>query len=172
MHTADNHDRVHELPDVPLPSSGAPNPIVLADEDTLVITYLTATPSIGRGAGSGVPPEDDVATIVVFRQCYASHFGPPNDETFASHPLADRGLLPYGAFEVQSSSWLRDLEVRNRGHARHDPQLFQQLRHWVWTFRDSVLECAALTYTVVEAQRLPDDLMAQMHAQLRSSTPS
>ena len=152
MHTIDSHDRVHELPDVPLPSSGT-DPIVLADEDTLVITYIATA---------------DVATIVVFRQCYASHFGPPNDETFASHPLAGRGLRPYGAFEVQISSWLRDLEMRNRGHPRHDPQLFQQLRHWVWTFHDSVLECAALTYTVVEAQGIPDDLLPQMHAQLRS----
>lgn len=155
MHTIHSHDRVHELPDVPLPSSGAPDPLVLADEDTLVITYIAAT--------------DGVATIVVFRQCYASHFGPPNDESFASHPLTGQGLRPCGAFEVQSSSWLRDLEVRNRGHPRHDPQLFQQLRHWVWTFHDSVLECAALTYTVVEAQGLPDDLLPQMRAQLRSS---
>jgi hypothetical protein len=134
VHTIDSHDRVHELPDVLLPSSGAPDPIVLADEDTLVITYITAT-----------------------------------DETFASHPLTGRGLRPCGAFEVQSSSWLRDLEVRNRGHPRHDPQLFHQLRHWVWTFHDSVLECAALTYTVVEAQGLADDLLPQMRAQLRSS---
>jgi len=155
VHTIDSHDRVHELPDELLPSSGAPDPIVLADEDTLVITYITAT--------------DGVATIVVFRQWYASHFGPPNDETFASHPLTGRGLRPCGAFEVQSSSWLRDLEVRNRGHPRHDPQLFHQLRHWVWTFHDSVLECAALTYTVVEAQGLADDLLPQMRAQLRSS---
>ncbi len=154
MHTIDSHDRVHELPEVPLPSSGAPDPIVPADEDTLVITYIAA---------------DDVATIVVFRQCYASHFGPPNDESFATHHLADRGLRPCGAFEVQSSSWLRDLEVRNRGHPRHDPQLFLQLRHWVWTLHDSVLDCAALTYTVVDAPGLPNDLLPQMHAQLRSS---
>jgi hypothetical protein len=169
VHTIDSHDRVHELPDVPLPSSGAPDPIVLADEDTLVITYITATPSSRDSDGSGQPSAGDVATIVVFRQCYASHFGPPNDESFATHHLADRGLRPCGAFEVQSSSWLRDLEVRNRGHPRHDPRLFQQLRHWVWTFRDSVLECAALTYTVVKPQGLPDDLLPQMYGQLRSS---
>jgi hypothetical protein len=105
----------------------------------------------------------------VFRQCYASHFGPPNDETFASHLLADRGLPPYGAFEVESSSWLRGLEDRNRGHPRHDPALFQQLRHLVWTFHDSVLECAALGYSALEAQRDADDLLARMNALLRSS---
>ena len=147
-------DLVHELTDVPLPSSDAPNPLVLADEDTLVVSYITA---------------DEAAAIVVFRQCYASHFGPPNDEAFASHLLADRGLPPYGAFEVESSSWLGGLEERNRGHPLHDPALFHQLRHLVWTFRDSVLECAALGYSALQPQGHPDDLITRMHALLHFS---
>jgi hypothetical protein len=152
MSTIDKGNRVHELTDVPLPSPSAPNPLVLADEDTLVVSYITA--------------KDGAAAIVVFRQCYASHFGPPIDEAFVSHPLAGLGLSPYGAFEVESSTWLRGLEVRNRSHPRHDPQLFHQLRHWVWTFHDSVLECAALGYTAVEAPGRPDDLLPRMHALL------
>ncbi len=168
MYTIDSHDRVHELPDALFPSLGAPGPLVLADEDTLVVTY-TATPSATGQADGSSQASSDALAIVVFRQCFASHFGPPNDETFASHPLADRGLRPYGAFEVQSSSWLRDLETRNRGHPRHDPQLFQQLRHWVWTFHDSVLECAAMNYAALEAQGPPDDLLPQMRALLRST---
>jgi hypothetical protein len=169
VYTVDKRDRIHELTDVPLPSSGAPGPLVLADESTLVITYITATTSTGQADGSSLPSGDEAASIVVFRPCYASHFGPPNDEAFTSHPLADRGLRPYGAFEVESSSWLRGLETRNRGHPRHDPRMFQQLRHWVWTFHDSVLECAALSYAAVEAQGRPDDLLSRMHEMLRSS---
>jgi hypothetical protein len=166
--TIDKRDRVHELTEVPLPSSGAPDPLVLANEGTLVVTYITGKPPTGQADGSGLPLAE-AAVIVVFRQCYASHFGPPNDETFATHLVADRGLRPYGAFEVESSSWLRGLEMRNRGHPRHDPQLFQQLRHWVWTFHDSVLECGALSYAVLEAPGRPDDLLPRMHALLRSS---
>jgi hypothetical protein len=169
VHAVDKRDRIRELTDVPLPSSGAPVPLVLADENTLVVTYFTAKPLTGQADGSGVPPADEAAAFVVFRQCYASHFGPPNDEAFASHPLADRGLRPYGAFEVESSSWLRGFEIRNRAHPRHDPLFFQQLRHWVWTFHDSVLECAARSYTALDAQGGPDDLLPQMHALLRSS---
>lgn len=166
MYTIDKRDRVHELTDVPLPSPGAPVPIVLANESTLVVSYITAEPSTGQADPVSA---DEAAAIVVFRQCFASHFGPPNDEAFSSHPLADRGLRPYGSFEVESSSWLRGLEMRNRGHPRHDPGLFQRLRHLVWTFHDSVLECAALSYSAVEAQGLPDDLLSRMHALLRSS---
>ena len=169
MYTVDKRDRVHELTGVPCPSTATPDPLVLADEDTLVVTYITAKPSSGQADGSALPSADEGAAIVVFRQCYASHFGPPNDEAFASHPLADRGLRPHSAFEVESSSWLRGLEVRNRAHPRHDPRLFQQLRHWVWTFHNSVLECAAMSYTALEAQGPPDDLLPRVHALLRSS---
>lgn len=154
MDSIHTRDRVRELTDVQLPSSDAPNPLVLADEDSLVVSYITV---------------DEAAAIVVFRQCYASHFGPPNDEAFASHLLADRGLPPYGAFEVESSSWLRGLEERNRGHPRHDPRLFQQLRHLVWTFHDSVLECAALGYAARDTQGGAEDLLTRMHTLLRSS---
>jgi hypothetical protein len=165
--TIDKHDRIRELTDVPLPAT-APEPLMLADERTLVVTYIAAQPSIGQADGAGLPSAE-AAAIVVFRQCYAIHFGLPNEEAFASHPLADRGLRPYGAFEVESSSWLRGLEMRNRGHPRHDPQLFHQLRHWVWTFHDSVLECGAVSYAALEAQGRQDDLVPRMHALLRSS---
>jgi hypothetical protein len=169
VYSADERDRVRELTDVPLPSSGAAVPLVLADEGRLVVAYITAEPSTGQADGSGSPSADGAAAIVVFRQCYASHFGPPNDEAFATHPLAGRGLRPYGAFEVESSSLLRGFELRNRHHPRHDPRLFEQLRHFVWTFHGSVLECAARSYTALDAQGRPDDLLPRMHALLRSS---
>ncbi len=114
-----------------------------------------------------MPLPDQAAVIVVFRRCYANHFGQPNDEAYASHPLADRGLRPCGAFEVENSSWVRGLDMRNRGHPHHDPLLFQQLRHWVWTFHNSVLECAALSYAALETRDSPDDRVSRMHKLLR-----
>ena len=166
MHTVEKRDRIRELTDVPFPSSEAPDPLVLADEDALVVSYIPATLSTGQ---AGVPSPEEAVAIVVFRQCYASHFGQPNDEAFVSHPLADRGLRPCGAFEVENSSWVRGLETRNRGHPHHDPLLFHRLRHWVWTFHDSVLECAALSYAAFGAQDRPDDRLSRMQQVLRSS---
>ncbi|HEV7366015.1 MAG TPA: hypothetical protein VGN76_09245 [Gemmatimonadales bacterium] len=153
MATVEKRDRVRELDGVPLPDPGAPDPLLLADEDTLVVAYRSA---------------NDATSLVVFQQCYASHFGPPNDDAFASHPLADRGLRAYGAFEVENSTWLRGLEARNRGHPRHDPQLFQRLRHWVWTFHDTVLECAALSHAAEDAPGRPADLLSRMQALVRA----
>ncbi len=168
MYTVDQRDRVHELTDVPFPAAGAPNPLVLADESTLVVAYISATAGTGQTDRAGRLSAQDAASLVVFKQCYASHFGLPNDEAFASHLLAKRGLPPYGTFEVENSSWVTGLETRNRSHPRHDPQVFQRLRHWVWTFQDSVLECAALSYAAAEGQGRPTELLHRMHALLLS----
>jgi hypothetical protein len=166
MHTFEERDRVHELADIPCPSSAAPEPLVLANEDTLVVAYVSAAPASEQTAGVGAPAPAKT-TIVVFHQCYATHFGQPNDEAYASHP-ADRGLRPYGAFEVEHSSWLRGLAMRNRAHPHHDPERFQRLRHWVWTFQDSVLECAALDYAATDAPGRPGEAIPRMQALLRS----
>lgn len=155
VYTVNKHDRVLELPDVPFPSSSVPEPLVLANEDTLVAAYLPAVPSSEETSGTELGPVGPTrTTIVVFHQCYAIHFGLPNDEAFVSHPLADRGLHPCGAFEVEQSSWLHGLDMRNRAHPRHSPEQFQQLHHWVWTFHNSVLECAARRYGAMDAPGL------------------
>lgn len=166
MHTFRDRDLVHELAEVPCPSSGSAEPLVLASEDTLVLAYVSAPPGSDQPVGAGTAPS--TTTMVVFRQCYASHFGQPNDEAFSTHK-ADGGLRPYGAFELEHSSWLRGLEMRNRAHPHHDPERFQRLRHWVWTFHDSVLECAALSYTVTDSPGRPGEAIPRMQALLRSS---
>ena len=76
-------------------------------------------------------------------------FGPPNDETFSGHPLADRGLHPYAVFEVRDSSWIRKLERMNSVHHRHNRERFLEgLRHFVFAFHDSTFECVAHGFEV------------------------
>src|SRR5262245_45244209 len=157
MSTLQKHNLIRELSDVPFPWTDAPEPVVLASEDTLVVGYVPVTST----------SEPARTAIVVFRQCYAVHFGLPNEEAFASHPITGVGLRPCGAFEVEESSWLRGLAQRNRAHPRHDPEQFQRLHHWVWTFNESVLECAALGYEISEAPGRPSDTVARMQAFLR-----
>lgn len=154
MSTLKKHDQVRELSEVPFPWTEAPDPQVLANEDALVVAYVPAGPAR--------------TVVVAFRHCYAFHFGLPNDEAFASHPIAGQGLRPCGAFEVEDSSWLGGLAMRNRAHPRHDPEQFQRLHHWVWTFRESVLECAALRYEVTEVPGRPGETVSRMQALLSS----
>jgi hypothetical protein len=124
MYEVDEHDAVVEIDTVPQPSVGAPTPVVLSDEHTLVLAYY-----VGEGPASwdgtsvravGPKSGDQRVAVVTFARYAAFMFGPPNDEAFEGHPLAKRGLHPYGAFEVAHSSWIRRLERMNAVHPHHD----------------------------------------------------
>ncbi|GAB5534785.1 MAG: hypothetical protein Rubg2KO_10340 [Rubricoccaceae bacterium] len=141
MYTVDDRDRVIELADVPASAVGAPLPVVLGAELTCVVLYCT------QNVPSGYDSTDESVARVTFEMPYASRFGPPNDEAFAGHPLADRGLHPYGAFEVLESSWIRQLERMNSVHPSHRASMFERYRHFIFAFHDSTFECVAEGYS-------------------------
>ena len=94
------------------------------------------------------PDTDEILVArVTFERPYAHMFGPPNDEAFAGHPLAGRGLRPYSAAEISDSSWIRTLERMNAVHRYHDPARFEVLRHFIFAFHDTTFECVARQYT-------------------------
>ena len=153
MYQVDERDRVAQLPDVPQPSVGAPIPILLADEHRVVLAYYVQNTRSGWDGTTArlVDPvgSDEPIAIVQFDRCTAHIFGPPNDEAFAGHPLAARGLTPYAACEVTDSSWLRILERMNAVHPSHRPEsFFAGRRHLIFAFHDSTFECVCRGYRV------------------------
>jgi hypothetical protein len=144
MYAVDRKDEVVELSEVPQSSVGAPIPLVLSDEGKVILAYyLQDMPDDWDGTYVrivGQSSEEPLA-VVEFKRCYAYMFGPPNDEAFEGHPLAKRGLKPYGAYEVKQSSWIRQLERMNSVHYLHDPERFWKRRHLIFSFHDSVFEC-------------------------------
>src|SRR5215510_14038401 len=128
MYSVDEKDRVVPIKDIPQSSVGAPIPIVLSDEFvTVVAFYLQNTPDDWDGTSIriiGKETESETLALVRFFPCYASIFGPPNDEAFTGHPLENRGLRPYGAFIIENSSWIRRLEQMNSVHPCHKPERF------------------------------------------------
>jgi len=152
MYTVDDKDEVVELADVPQSSIGAPLPIVVSDEFTLLLAYIVERVdpdwdgTYVRVVNSDTPGE--TVAVVRFQRCYASMFGPPNDESFHGHPLASRGLGPYMAAEVMHSSWLRRLERMNSVHEHHEPERFQRYHHFVFAFHDSTFECIADGFSI------------------------
>jgi hypothetical protein len=152
MYVIDHQDRVVELSDLPQSSVGAPSPVVLAADHLLIVAFFVEdTPADCDG---------EPAAAVRFERPYASYFGPPNDETFSSHPLAARGLRPYGAFEVVNSSWVRSLEKMNSVHPHHRPERFAALRHVVLSFHDTTFECVSAGYSYEFAEGPLDGLVA------------
>lgn len=115
--------------EVPPCDGGAPSPVVLADDNTVVFGYYEATDSpFDRGVVIKVP------------SCSIFKFGAPNDEALSGHRYAQFGLDCYSAYEVMNSEWTRELMVANRVHPQHDDSLFASHRHFIFTFHDTTLE--------------------------------
>jgi hypothetical protein len=152
MYPVDVKDRVVPLDNVPQSSAGAPLPFVVADEDRVVLAYYLETPDDGWDGSTvrvvdSATSEEPVA-LVRFNHCTAHMFGPPNDEAFAGHPLAKRGLQPYGAYRIESSSWIRQLEHMNSVHPQHRPDRYWELQHFIFAFHDSTFDCVCRDFEV------------------------
>jgi len=146
MYSVDSQDRVIELKDVPQSDVGAPQPLVLSDERVTLLAYAVQRepyPFDDRVLREADHLFVEEAALVELRSCRSFMFGGPNDEAFAGHPLADRGLSPYGAFEIENSSWIRQLEKMNSVHSQHQGGWLLTLKHFIFTFHDSTFECVA-----------------------------
>lgn len=148
MYEVDALDTVVESAEAPQPDAGAPLPIVVCDEHHLLLAYAVSF-SCASWDGNQITmmsPEWGGMTIacVQFKWPLAHMFGPPNDEAFSGHPLADRGLELYAVSEVHNSSWIRKLERMNSVHRSHNRERFLEgLRHFIFAFHDSTFECVA-----------------------------
>jgi hypothetical protein len=155
VYEVDERDRVVELKDVPQSSVGAPIPCVLADEHHVVVAFYAEqrefwqAPPLHR---TGQHPPGELVVLVRFNRCMAHLFGPPNDEAFAGHPLASRGLRPYGAYRIEESSWIRKLERMNSVHRSHRPERFWKKQHLVFAFHDSTFECVCDGFDVTQTR--------------------
>jgi hypothetical protein len=152
MYEVDDRDTVVELQDAPQPDVGAPLPHLICDEHKVVLAYLVNEPDPNWDGTyvNIVGPESEGCSVAVvrFARPYAHMFGPPNDEAFYGHPLANRGLEPYAVFEVKDSSWLRRLERMNAIHPYHDQERFlSNLRHFIFAFHDTMFECIAQSFS-------------------------
>ncbi len=171
MYPVDERDTVIKLEDVPQSSVGAPMPIVLSDEFTIVLSYIVEESSSGWGGTTtrvdDADTEGESMALIEFESYRSYMFGPPNDEAFSGHPLAARGLQPYGAFRIADSSWIRQLERMNSVHPYHNPKRYDELSHFVFSFHDSTFECVAKGFTISHHQGFVDSLLPIMRGRLR-----
>ena len=172
MYPVDDLDAVVRLHDCPRPDAGAPLPVVIGDDYQLLLAYLVSEPDPNWDGSyvTVVSPGSDgqLVAIVRFHQPYAHMFGPPNDEAFHGHPLAQRGLEAYSVSEIHHSSWLRQLERMNSVHPHHDRARFMDSRrHLVWAFHDSTFECIAEGFEVEVRRGSIHSAMARMMELLR-----
>lgn len=174
MYSVDERDRVIELKGVPQSSVGAPMPIVLSNEHRILLGYIieetVSYGSVPRIVDYDSP--DEQFAVIDFALYWSYMFGPPNDEALDGHPLASRGLSPYGSFRIEDSSWIRQLEQMNSVHPNHNPKQFDRLKHLVFTFHDSTFECVAESFIVSQHQGSFDSLITTMRERLWEEFPA
>jgi hypothetical protein len=176
MYSVDHKDRVVPFGGVPKPNVGAPCPLVVADESTLVLAYYVSAPP--PADWDGIPREisldstGESAALVAFRHCRIYIQAEISDATIDGHPLYHRGLESYRAFEVLHSSWIRQLEHFQATEASPQPQWYARLRHFIFAFHDSLFECVAEGFAVEVHQASIRSLTPRMSALLSSETAS
>lgn len=148
----------HEEHAVPLDfpvrwSPGAPLPQLLVNDNRALLIFLVhaADPSWdGTYATLKDPASErrESLALVEFKHCISAKLGSPNDEVFAGHPLAGRGLKAYSAQLVKSSRWLAELQKINSVHRYYRPDEWQQRKHYVFWFHDTTFECVAESFEV------------------------
>lgn len=120
-------DVVTEDKTFPQMSTGAPMPLLLADDESCVLSYYTG----------------DERIYVKFTSASYCSLGGPNDETLHGHPLFDKRLRHYAAYQVDHSSLIDSLEKINSVHSQHNPARFAEKTHYILTFHDTTFECVA-----------------------------
>lgn len=153
MYSVTSTDRPREIFIAPQSSVGAPIPMMVVGEHFLQLAYyveeqhLTADWSAASVRPAKPNDSDELCAVVQFKRPYAHMFGPPNEEAFSGHPLANRGLRPFAVFEVDGSSWLRALVKMNSVHPYHKDEQFAEFRHFVFAFHDTTFECIAHSFS-------------------------
>jgi hypothetical protein len=151
MYNVDELDEVVALSDAPQSEVGAPLPIIVADDYRLVLEYLIDPNPSWDGTYINVVGADTNGKVALirFHRPYIHMMGAPNEEAIGGHPLAERGLEAFAAFEVKNSSWIRQLEKMNSVHPYHDRGHFlESKRHFIFAFHDSTFECIAHGFEV------------------------
>jgi hypothetical protein len=144
MQLFNNVDKLVETTNLPLASAGAPIPVILADEHTVVLEYYMQDGLIKDGE------EVDQVAIVTFSRCLSYSSGPPNEEAISGHPLYKKGLRPYSFFRVNNSSMINRFKNMNKVHPYHNDSLYDDYVHYILCFHDSIFECISkdVTYEI------------------------
>ena len=129
------------------PEAAVSGPMLLQDDYHAFLAFNAMRPR-----PDGMREEAGLA-IVELQGCSTTKFGYPNDEALPGHPLYRRGLGGYEIFEVLNSSWINEQNQMNKVHFPETQM--RPVRHFIFTFHESTLECIATDIKVEVAPFSP-----------------
>ena len=135
-----------EITGFPQMNTGAPCPLVLADEHRVVLSYYLRE-----------FPDGHLSAVISFEAARIHSLGGPGDETQHGHPLWKCGLRHYRAFRIENSPFIRELEQIDSVHPHHKPERFAALSHFFIAFHDSTFECVARSFVITTSEAYSDE---------------
>ena len=85
-----------------------------------------------------------------------------NDEVQNAHELSDRGLFGLGVFCIGNSRWFAELFRVHQSHALHDEESWAGLRHYLFAFKEKLVEVIAGELTMSTNARLPTEVVCEL----------
>ncbi|MBV7270723.1 hypothetical protein [Winogradskyella luteola] len=130
---------------------GAPEPIIVSVGFDLILLYYVDLFDLSdvtdklkeRDIGNDVG-----VAIMKFKKRCIHKFGAPNDEVIIGHPYYKLGLKPYSFFLINNSDWVNEIKRIENHHPYFDEQMFDNLNHFIITFKDNTFECIAEDYSI------------------------
>lgn len=133
--------------------TGAPLPHVISNGDkTFLIYYIGESNPIWTMQTHQITDlkteHDDITALVEFKRCYCYRFGGINDEVIDGHRLFEHGLEAYEAHIIENSKWIKEESKINSVHSNYSQTLWDNRKHYIFTFHDDIFECIADSYKV------------------------
>jgi len=130
---------------------GAPAPIIISTSSDLILMFyvdLFDLPKITDRLKERDTESDSGVAIMKFKRRYIHKFGIPNDDVIIGHPYYKMGLKPYSFFSVNDSDWIKEIKRIEKHHPYFNEQGFDNLNHYIITFKDNTFECVAEDYFI------------------------
>jgi len=130
---------------------GTPEPKILCNDINLILLFyidLLDLPKITNKIKQRAGESDTGIAIMKFKKNYIYKYGVPNDEVLDGHPYYKLGLEHYSFFKVNDSDWIKEIKRIESHHPYSDENSFDDLNHYIITFKDNTFECVAEDYNV------------------------
>jgi len=137
---ADSTNKIVELDLGIRPEAAVSGAVLFQTEGSTFLTFNAMRPTT-RMTSWGQPYLEDAGTALFeFERCLLTRFGYPNDEARWGIPYFKE--VSYGIYEVQNSSWIKEVVRLNR-YAFPNTTDEYVAKHYLFAFHDSSFECLA-----------------------------
>ena len=131
-------------------NGGAPIPQVYSNGQKIFLIYTIAdwdVDSIQSATKLSSENEFNQLLALIEFNGHTFRFGIANDEVFPGLPLYKHGLNKWAHF-IENSLWIEELKQIHKVHPYYNPFRWTKLNHYVFLFKDDILEVIASDYKI------------------------